>query len=278
VTDRYTQRVRERAYFIWEEEGRLHGNDLAHWFRSEAEIPRTSATGGTMHEELWAGVDRKIANAGFFLEEMARSFERADGRAAARAMAAGINVEMPLQWERSFYARLDAFLVTARSVPEVINCCFGKDTATREMRNWFSAPPAAEQTRRSDFLIQFESDYDNFRNLPLSRERNISFHRTGYPAVEGKITGRYGVYIGNPIKRLPSTETEPIITRDTAALQWAATQPPPSIRVTGNDFTIGGKPLFAECRTYLEQAERLLSQARAIGTRVHGYDALTPPP
>jgi hypothetical protein len=202
------------------------------------------------------GVDRKIANAGFFLEEIARSFERPDGRAAARAMAAGVNVEVPLQWERSFHARLDAFFVTAHSVPEVINCCFGKDTATREMTNWFAALPAAEQTRRSDFLIEFESDYDNFRNLPLSRERHISFHRTGYPAAEGKITGCYGVYIGNPIKGLPSTETEPIITRDTAALQWAATQPPPSIRVTGNDFAIGEKPLFAECRTYLEQAER----------------------
>jgi hypothetical protein len=241
-------------------------------------VPSGRGEGIIMHEELWAGVDRKIANAGFFLEDMARSFERADGRAAARAMAAGVNVEMPLQWERSFYARLDAFLVTARSVPEVINCCFGKDTATREMRNWFAALPAAEQTCRSDFLIQFEGDYDNFRNLPLSKERNISFHRTGYPAVEGKITGRYGVYIGNPIKRLPSTETEPLLARDTAALQWAATQPPPSIRVTGNDFTIGGKPLFAECRTYLGQAEHLVSQARAIGERVHGTNALTPPP
>jgi hypothetical protein len=126
-----------------------------------------------MHEGLWAGVDRKIANAGFFLEEMARSFDRPGGRAAARAMAAGVNVEMPLQWERSFYARLDAFLVMTRSVPEVINCCFGKDTATREMRSWFVSLPAAEQTRRSEFLTQFESDYDNFRNLPLSKERKL---------------------------------------------------------------------------------------------------------
>ncbi len=35
----YEQAIRERAYAIWEEEGRpLHGNDLDHWLRAEAEI------------------------------------------------------------------------------------------------------------------------------------------------------------------------------------------------------------------------------------------------
>lgn len=38
MTSWYRQRVRERAYAIWEEEGREHGNDLAHWFRAKAEI------------------------------------------------------------------------------------------------------------------------------------------------------------------------------------------------------------------------------------------------
>jgi hypothetical protein len=39
MRDWHRQRVRERAYAIWEEEGRRHGNDLAHWFRAEVEIP-----------------------------------------------------------------------------------------------------------------------------------------------------------------------------------------------------------------------------------------------
>ena len=30
--------VRERAYYIWEEEGRVHGRADAHWLRAEAEI------------------------------------------------------------------------------------------------------------------------------------------------------------------------------------------------------------------------------------------------
>jgi hypothetical protein len=38
MTDRQ-KRIRERAYEFWEAEGRQHGNDLAHWFRAEAEIP-----------------------------------------------------------------------------------------------------------------------------------------------------------------------------------------------------------------------------------------------
>ena len=31
-------RVRERAYYIWEDEGRVHGRADAHWLRAEAEI------------------------------------------------------------------------------------------------------------------------------------------------------------------------------------------------------------------------------------------------
>ena len=32
------QAVRERAYAIWEQEGRPDGKDLDHWLRAEAEI------------------------------------------------------------------------------------------------------------------------------------------------------------------------------------------------------------------------------------------------
>jgi hypothetical protein len=32
------RRIRERAYAIWEREGRPHGKDLEHWRRAEAEI------------------------------------------------------------------------------------------------------------------------------------------------------------------------------------------------------------------------------------------------
>jgi hypothetical protein len=197
--------------------------------------------------ELWTGVDLKIANSEFFLAEMGRSFELPPG-GAARAAAVGLNVEMPLQWQRSFYARLDAFLVTARSVPEVINCCFGKDTSPA-MNHWFGTLCTAEQSRRADFSKQFRTYLKNFRALPLSNERNISFHRSGYPSVEG-----------------------------TDALKWAATLPPTPIRATLSDFTIGGRPLAGECRVYLEAVTLLATRGRTIAATVHGTNHLSPPP
>jgi hypothetical protein len=33
-----TQKIRQRAYEIWEREGRPHGRDRIHWLRAEAEM------------------------------------------------------------------------------------------------------------------------------------------------------------------------------------------------------------------------------------------------
>jgi len=38
MTDRNEDHVRERAYAIWEEEGRPDGEDLRHWSAAEAEL------------------------------------------------------------------------------------------------------------------------------------------------------------------------------------------------------------------------------------------------
>jgi hypothetical protein len=32
------EKIRQRAYGFWENEGRLHGRDQEHWLRAEAEI------------------------------------------------------------------------------------------------------------------------------------------------------------------------------------------------------------------------------------------------
>ena len=42
MPDEREQAIRERAYAIWEQEGRPDGKDLEHWLRAEAEF--TSAT------------------------------------------------------------------------------------------------------------------------------------------------------------------------------------------------------------------------------------------
>jgi hypothetical protein len=232
-----------------------------------------------MLEELWAGVDRKISNARFFLEEMGRSLQ------PTRVITAGVPAEMPLQWEQSFYARLDAFLAMARSVPDIIQWGFGVDVAMRDktwLKPWFDSLAASEQGRREEFSKRFKPPYDAFRSLALTNARNISLHRKGYPPVELNITGRFGVsYVGSPVKGVPGAESRPISADDDPAdpaVLWAATELPVPVRPMWTDFTIGGKPLFAECRAYLAQAEQLATQARGIAERVHGTDVLTPSP
>jgi hypothetical protein len=97
-----------------------------------------------MHEELWAGVELKASNAEFFLDQMGRSLQRPTMNVAVQSARAIVGT----QWQRAFYAHLDAFLAMGRSVPEVINCCFGEDTGNKPMRDWFDGLAAPEQKRR----------------------------------------------------------------------------------------------------------------------------------
>ena len=43
MTDRNEDRIRERAYAIWEEEGRPDGEDLRHWNVAETEMRNEAA-------------------------------------------------------------------------------------------------------------------------------------------------------------------------------------------------------------------------------------------
>jgi hypothetical protein len=46
------QRIRQRAYEIWESEGKPHGRDDEHWRRAEADIEKEGAHTGAMPGEL----------------------------------------------------------------------------------------------------------------------------------------------------------------------------------------------------------------------------------
>jgi hypothetical protein len=75
-----------------------------------------------MDEKLWAGVELKLQSAEFFFEMMGRSLQppkQTSINVALQASGAIIDTD----WQRSFYAYLDAFLSTARSVPEIIQSC-----------------------------------------------------------------------------------------------------------------------------------------------------------
>lgn len=44
---RNEQHIRERAYALWEEEGRPEGRDVTHWLRAEAELAADKSLGVT---------------------------------------------------------------------------------------------------------------------------------------------------------------------------------------------------------------------------------------
>jgi hypothetical protein len=74
----------------------------------------------------WGGVDLKVRHAKFFLDEMARSLQPPE-RTPTNVTQQSAGAMIDTSWQHSFYAYLDAFLAMARSIPEVINCCFGED-------------------------------------------------------------------------------------------------------------------------------------------------------
>jgi hypothetical protein len=90
------------------------------------------------NRDLWAGVDLKLDNASFHFEGMGQALQRPE-RTAYTAALESSGVLIGDNWHRAFYAHLDAFLSTARSVPELIRCCFGVDDGPKpkKMKDWF---------------------------------------------------------------------------------------------------------------------------------------------
>ncbi len=226
-----------------------------------------------MDEKLWAGVELKLQNAEFFLDKMGRSIQPPE-RTSINVVLQSSDVIIDTGWQRSFYAYFDAFLSTARSVPEIIQCCFGEDLGHADMKKWFNALPADEQVRRQDFKKAFKSDYDGFRALPLGTARHISEHRTGVAPVTATISGWFGVtYIGNATESVPLAET-----RQMDDPNFAFLAKPVPIQPTCNDFDIEGQPLFPACRDYLDHARTLRDEGRRIALKVHGSKSLSFPP
>jgi hypothetical protein len=226
-----------------------------------------------MHEDLWAGVELKLQYAEFHLQQMSRSLqppERTHMNVALEASGAIIGTD----WQRSLYAHFDAFLSATRSVPWIIQCCFGEDRANRAMNEWLDERSPDEKARRREFQKQFKKDRDGFDGLLLSKARDISVHRTGFAPVTGKIKGFFGVvYDSNPVKSVPMSETRQI---DDPNLAFLARPVP--IRPLWSDFYIDGQPLFAACRDYLDGARTVMTEARKIFDQVHGSNSLSSPP
>ena len=226
-----------------------------------------------MHEKLWAGIELKLQHAAFHLRKMEQSIEPAELTATNVAiMSTGAIIDT--RWQQSFYAHFDAFLSAARSVPEIIQCCFGVDEGHNAMKQWLRILSVAEQDRRAEFKRLFKKNYDDFRSLPLGKARQISEHRTGVVPVTVTISGLFGVtYIGGPANPVPTSETRNL---DQTAMPWMAKPMP--LQPRWNDFEIDGLPLFAACQEYVDSARALANEAQSISLQVHGSNALTTPP
>jgi hypothetical protein len=226
-----------------------------------------------MHDELWAGIGSKLENAFFHLRQMGQSIQPPE-RTHMNIVQESAGAIIDTGWQRSFYAYFDAFLSAARSIPEIVRCCFGVDLGHPDMKAWFGALSNDEQRRRQEFNGQFKVTYDTFRLLDLGKARHVSEHRTGYAPAEVQIKGFFGVvYSGSAVKSVPFTET-----REIDDPRFAFLARPLPIRPNWKDFTIDGKPLFAECEAYLKRAGDLIDEARKISAKVHGTNGLTMPP
>lgn len=235
------------------------------------------------HDDLWSAVEHKLAGAEFFFREMGRDIvpPYLNNPQLAAIAATGTIVGNP--WQEKFYHHLDAFLAMARSIPEIIRCCFGID---RRMRTWISSLDFSEATRRQTFQTQFEPLSRTFTALPLSGARNVTLHRAGVPPVEVQVIGRWGTYTGGPLTAIPQSELLHIVAVNDPALQWAATEPPQPVQPRPADFSLliptgssaSRVELFPECRRFLDAARRLVTDAQQIALAVHGSQPLTPAP
>jgi hypothetical protein len=184
--------------------------------------------------ELWAGPHLKQEHATYFWQRMQDS-------GALISAAAG----------RPFYAEFDAFLAMARSVPELIQACFGmQEMPPKYVRDWFDRLDPGEKQRRTRFTTQFEPMYRAFQNLPLSNRRTVILQRAGGAGVQVLIVDRFGV---SPATQAVSGEPS-----------WT-------------DLSIDGHPLYDEVVAYLEQVSNLIAAAHKIAAEVHGAQSLTAP-
>ena len=221
-----------------------------------------SPPGASTHRDLWAGIDLKIENADFHFDGMKKALQPPERPPYT------VRRLIRRNWHTPFYAHLDAFLSAARSVPELIRCCFGVDDSSK-MKDWFNALDREERERRREFGDKFKADYDAFCALPLGTARHISQHRTGFAPVEVMVSGRFGIYAGGPIKPIPTSETRELPPK------YGGLQKPIAVEPSWRHFHIDSKPLFETCGEYLGQARALVRQARALAEKVHGASKLT---
>jgi hypothetical protein len=224
----------------------------------------------------------KLDSARLFLREMSNDLTPPSSQSPLYAAIESTGVTVSHPWQERFYPHLDAFLMATNAIPDIITwwCGFSNH---RAMKSWFNTIGHSEQKRRRDFQRKFKRHSKRFSKLPLRTARNLTVHSRGTPPVDIELMGRWGVrYRGGPIEHLPASEVQITNAGSDPALLWKATEPPLPLKPTWQDFNLrtrqGDKPLLSEVQRYLNEAEKLLAEARSIFRQVHGSDPLTAPP
>jgi len=230
--------------------------------------------------DFMRAVDTKMEHARFFWNRMCEIFDppRPTQAEVARHATNMASWQRMPNWQWRLYANLDAFLPIARSVPDVAQTLLGVDQRMpADMRRWFDGLPHDEQTRRRSFQAQFQPIFDQFRDLPLSKARNATVHRTGQAGVTVRITTWFGVlYEGSATDHVPEVVTRPV--PEGVDPPPGAYSQPIALEPMWTDFYLDGRRLFDDLHTYVQEATNVTEAARRIALSVHGADNLTYPP
>ncbi len=229
-----------------------------------------------MHEELWQGIEFKLAEAEFFLGRMGKVLLPPRWQPGYSPAAAA--------WQPDFYFYLDAFIGAARSIPDIVQKCFGWDPHSKG--EWPTPLACDEIDRRKNFQAGFAGSYRTFHRQPLSRVRVGTFHWLGTPSVQTNAKAFCGQdYTGRPGQLIPSAAcrqypagTDPgIITILSKALPVEPSSQHFTLEIPQNDGTAESSPLFPACKSYLTSAQQLVNESKALCELVHGSLPLTPP-
>lgn len=234
-----------------------------------------------MHEELWQGIEFKLAEADFFLNQMGKVLRPPQLNNPTWHPAYGLPMA---QWQPDFYFYLDAFIGATRSVPDIIQKCFGWDKRSKE--EWPQPPDAEEISRREKFQAEFTGLYLTFHRQPLSRVRVGTFHWRGVPSVQTKAKVFGGQeYTGKPGQFIPSAAPKQFPPGTDPAFLAIFSKPLPvepswqdfTLEIPRDDGTTESSPLFPACRAYLSSAQQLVDESKELCERLHRGSKLTPP-
>jgi hypothetical protein len=128
-----------------------------------------------MHDAL-SRVEGKFHDAQTKLEEMRKVLRPPAQTGATAAALTSTGMVGGHDWQSKFWPLVGDFLVDARSVPWIIEACFGHDP---KLNRWWSTLPPTERKRRTTFSTQFEKWRLPIDNHPLTTARGASVHRLG---------------------------------------------------------------------------------------------------